>query len=153
MYRNFGQNRSRFSQDRNNNCSSNRDHDRRNWRDNRPRNDGYGSDSEYRRDNNFRNDNQNRDNSDNSRFQNSNNSSNNNFSSSLGAETSFRHQIIHLMYLQLLELQSSSNIRTCLLVLFSKMFQHLKISKISIKINILYSHKCLLIILIMCLEI
>ena len=89
MYRNFGQNRSRFSQDRNSNFSSSRDHDRRNWRDNRPRNDGYGSDSEYRRDNNFRNDNQNRDNSDNSRFQNSNNSSNRNFSSSLGAENVF----------------------------------------------------------------
>ena len=89
MYRNFGQNRSRFSQDRNSNFSSNRDHDRRNWRDNRPRNDGYGSDPEYRRDNNFRNDNQNRDNSDNSRFQNSNNSSNRNFSSSLGAENVF----------------------------------------------------------------
>ena len=54
MYRNFGSNRSRFGQNRTSDFSNDRDRNRRNWQDNRPRNDESDSDSEYRRINNFR---------------------------------------------------------------------------------------------------
>ena len=76
MYRNFGSNRSRFGQNRTSDFSNDRDRNRRNWQDNRPRNDESDSDSEYRRINNFRHIDNNTEIRENSRYSDSTNSSN-----------------------------------------------------------------------------
>ena len=89
MYRNFGANRSRFAQNRTSDYYHDRDHNRRNWRDNRPRNDESDSDSEYRKLNNFRNIDNNTETRENSSFTNSTNSSNRRFNDIQGEENQF----------------------------------------------------------------
>ena len=89
MYRNFGANRSRIAQNRTSDYYHDRDHNRRNWRDNRPRNDESDSDSESRRLNNFRNIDNNTETRENSSFTNSTNSSNRRFNDIQGEENQF----------------------------------------------------------------